>query len=380
MMTEKLFYADPFLTEFDARVLACEAEKGGFAVVLDRTAFYPEGGGQPSDTGVLGGVEVIEVHEKAGVITHKCASPLPVGETVHGSLDWARRFDHMQQHSGEHICSGLICARYGCDNVGFHMGADAVTIDFNADIPWEELLEIESAANRYIYEDHAIDIQLHRGAELDAIDYRSKKPLEGDVRIVTFPEADCCACCGTHVARSGQVGVVKLLSVQKFREGVRIELLCGERAYRYLSAAWEQNRRVAQALSAKPTQTAAAVGRVQGELGALKLRCAKLEESVFAGIAAQHAGRGDVLLFEDEMSADSVRRLCDAVAETCGGRCAVFAGADGAWKYAVAQRGGDLRGFTKELNAALNGRGGGKPEFVQGSLAAERAAIEAFFG
>lgn len=164
METEKLYYADPFLTEFDARVLACEAEKGGYAVVLDRTAFYPEGGGQPYDTGVLGGVEVSEVHEKAGVVTHKCAAPLPVGETVHGKLDWARRFDHMQQHSGEHICSGLICARYGCDNVGFHMGAESVTIDFNADIPWEELLEIEAAANRYIYEDHAIDIQLHRGA------------------------------------------------------------------------------------------------------------------------------------------------------------------------------------------------------------------------
>ena len=231
METEKLYYADPFLTEFDARVLACEAEKGGYAVVLDRTAFYPEGGGQPYDTGVLGGVEVSEVHEKAGVVTHKCAAPLPVGETVHGKLDWARRFDHMQQHSGEHICSGLICARYGCDNVGFHMGAESVTIDFNADIPWEELLEIEAAANRYIYEDHAIDIQLHRGAELDAIDYRSKKPLEGDVRIVTFPGADCCACCGTHVMRSGQVGIVKFLSVQKFREGVRIELLCGGRAY-----------------------------------------------------------------------------------------------------------------------------------------------------
>ena len=380
MMTEKLFYTDPFLTEFDARVLSCEQTKGGFSVVLDRTAFYPEGGGQPCDTGVLGGVGVLEVHEKAGVVTHTCAAALSVGETVHGSLDWARRFDHMQQHSGEHICSGLICARYGCNNVGFHMGADAVTIDFNADIPWEELLEIEAAANRYIYEDHAIDIQLHRGAELDAIDYRSKKPLEGDVRIVTFPEADCCACCGTHVARSGQVGVVKFLSVQKFRDGVRIELLCGGRAYRYLSACWAQDVAVAQSLSVKPTASAAAVERVLGELGALKLRCAKLEESVFAGVAAQHAGRGDVLLFEDEMSADSVRRLCDAVAETCGGRCAVFAGADGAWKYAVAQRGGDLRGFTKELNAALNGRGGGKPEFVQGSLAAERAAIEAFFG
>ena len=225
METEKLYYADPFLTEFDAKVLACEAEKGGYAVVLDRTAFYPEGGGQPYDTGVLGGAEVLDVHEKAGVITHKCASPLPVGAAVHGKIDRAQRFDHMQQHSGEHICSGLICARYGCDNVGFHMGAESVTIDFNADIPWEELLEIEAAANRYIYEDHAIDIQFHRGAELEAIDYRSKKPLEGDVRIVTFPGADCCACCGTHVMRSGQVGIVKFLSVQKFREGVRIELL-----------------------------------------------------------------------------------------------------------------------------------------------------------
>ena len=243
----------------------------------------------------------------------------------------------------------------------------------------EELLEIEAAANRYIYEDHAIDIQLHRGAELDAIDYRSKKPLEGDVRIVTFPGADCCACCGTHVMRSGQVGIVKFLSVQKFREGVRIELLCGGRAYRYLSACWAQDVAAAQALSVKPTAAAAAVERVLGELGALRQRCAKLEESVFAGVAARYAGCGDVLLFEDEMSGDSVRRLCDAVAETCGGRCAVFAGAGSAWKYAIGQRGGDLRALTKGLNAALSGRGGGKPEFVQGSVGAERSAIESFF-
>ena len=199
------------------------------------------------------------------------------------------------------------------------------------------------------------------------------------MRIVTFPEADCCACCGTHVARSGQVGIVKFLSVQKFREGVRIELLCGGRAYRYLSACWAQDVAAAQALSVKPTASAAAVERVQSELSALKQRCAKLEESVFAGIAARYEGHGDVLLFEDDMGGESVRKLCDAVAQTCGGRCAAFAGADGAWKYAIGQRGGDLRALTKELNAALSGRGGGKPEFVQGSVAAERAAIEAFF-
>lgn len=379
METTKLYYEDPFLQGFTAAVTSCEEGKGGYLVTLDRTAFYPEGGGQPYDTGVLGEAKVLEVHDKNGVITHLCNKPLAVGASVEGKVDWARRFDHMQQHSGEHICSGLICERFRCDNVGFHMGTDTVTIDFNADISWEELMEIEEAANRYICEDHEIDIQFYRGAELDKVEYRSKKPLEGDVRIVAFPGADCCACCGTHVVRSGQVGLVKFLSVQKFREGVRIELLCGDRARRYLSACWEQSLHIGQALSVKPVASAAAVERLQSELGALKLRCAKLEESAFAQTAAQYAGRGDVLLFAEEMSGDSLRKLCDAVANACGGRCAVFAGTDGAYKYAIGHAGGELRDFTKKMNAALSGRGGGKPNFVQGSVGCDRAAIEAFF-
>ena len=379
METTKLYYEDPFLQGFTAAVTSCEEGKGGYLVTLDRTAFYPEGGGQPYDTGVLGEAKVLEVHDKNGVITHLCNKPLAVGASVEGKIDWARRFDHMQQHSGEHICSGLICERFRCDNVGFHMGTDTVTIDFNADISWEELMEIEEAANRYICEDHPIDIRFYRGAELDKVEYRSKKPLEGDVRIVAFPGADCCACCGTHVLRSGQVGLVKFLSVQKFREGVRIELLCGDRARRYLSACWEQSLHIGQALSVKPVASAAAVERLQSELGALKLRCAKLEGSAFAQIAAQYEGKGDVLLFEDEMSGDSLRKLCDAVANACGGRCAVFAGTDGAYKYAIGHAGGELRDFTKKMNAALSGRGGGKPNFVQGSVGCDRAAIEAFF-
>ncbi len=379
METTKLYYEDPFLQGFTAAVTSCEEGKGGYLVTLDRTAFYPEGGGQPYDTGVLGEAKVLEVHDKNGVITHLCNKPLAVGASVEGKIDWARRFDHMQQHSGEHICSGLICERFRCDNVGFHMGTDTVTIDFNADISWEELMEIEEAANRYICEDHPIDIRFYRGAELDKVEYRSKKPLEGDVRIVAFPGADCCACCGTHVVRSGQVGLVKFLSVQKFREGVRIELLCGDRARRYLSACWEQSLHIGQALSVKPVASAAAVERLQSELGALKLRCAKLEGSAFAQTAAQYEGKGDVLLFEDEMSGDSLRKLCDAVANACGGRCAVFAGTDGAYKYAIGHAGGELRDFTKKMNAALSGRGGGKPNFVQGSVGCDRAAIEAFF-
>ena len=380
METEKLYYADPFLKDFTATVLDCQPGKNGFVVTLDRTAFYPEGGGQPADHGALDGAAVTDVHEKNGVVLHNVDRAVEIGKTVTGTIDWVRRFDHMQQHSGEHICSGIICGRYHCDNVGFHMGTDIVTIDFNADIPWEELSEIEAQANRYICEDHPIDIQFHRGVELDAIDYRSKKPLEGDVRIVAFPGADCCACCGTHVLRSGQIGLVKFLSVQKFREGVRIELLCGKRALDYLSRTWEQAKAIGQRLSVKPVDAAAAVERLEGELSAAKLRCAQLEESVFAAIAQEQSGKGDVLLFQPPMKPDSVRKLADAVAKTCGGLAAVFAGEGTHFAYALGRADGqDISAQVKAMNSALHGRGGGRNGFVQGSVEAAQSDIEAFF-
>lgn len=380
METEKLYYADPFMSEFTATVLSCEEVKGGCRVVLDRTAFYPEGGGQPADQGTLDHVKVMDVHEKDGVIFHTCDKPLEVGKAVRGTLFWNRRFDHMQQHSGEHICSGLICSRFGCDNVGFHLGTDMVTIDFNADISWEDLMEIEAQANGYIYEDRPIDIQFHRGAELEALDYRSKKPLEGDVRIVTFPGADCCACCGTHVLRSGQVGLVKFLSVQKFREGVRIELLCGMRALEYLSQTWEQAKAIGQRLSVKPQDAFAAVERLEAELSAAKARVAALEEQVFAAIAAEQEGKGDVLLFQPAMKADSVRKLADTVAHRCGGLAAVFAGEEGRFAYALVRGDGmDISALVKELNKSLHGRGGGRNGFAQGSVEAQREEIQAFF-
>ena len=378
-MTEKLFYSDPFLKEFTATVLSCEQGKNGWQVVLDRTAFYPEGGGQPTDFGTLGGAHVTDVREKEGIIVHTCDSELPVGDTVTGVIDWERRFDHMQQHSGEHIVSGIICARYGCDNVGFHLGKDIVTIDFNHDIDPDDLPAIEAQANAFIWSDTPIDIRFLEGEALQQAEYRSKKFIPGTVRLVAFPGADCCACCGTHVLRAGQVGFIKLLSCQKFREGVRIELLCGKRAFDYLTGTWEQSLAVSRALSAKPMQTAAAVERLQGELESVKLRCAALETADCARKAAEYAGKGDVLLLEGPMSADSVRRLCDAVLDTCGGRCAVFAGEDGNFKYAIGLRGGDVRPLVKELNTALNGRGGGKPDFAQGSVAANEADIRAFF-
>ena len=381
METEKLYYANPFLTEFTAVIQSCEAGKNGFLVTLDRTAFYPEGGGQPADHGTLGDARVLDVHEKQGVVFHTLDKKVEIGETVTGRIDWARRFDHMQQHSGEHIISGILCADYHCDNVGFHMGADTVTIDYNTDISWEQAMDAERKANEIIWADRPVEIAYPSREELKSIDYRSKKELTGQVRIVTFPGADCCACCGTHVLRAGQVGLVKVLSVQKFREGVRMEILCGQRALRFLSTVYDQNRTVAQALSVKPDQTAGAVERTLSELHGVKLRMAELEEAANLAAAKEYAGQGDVLLFRSPMSSDAVRRLADAVAKECGGLAAVFAGEDGGkYSYALVRSdGGDIAPLVKSLNAALHGRGGGRNGFAQGSVEAARQEIEAFW-
>ena len=379
METVKLYYADAFQREFDGKVLACRPQGKKWQVELDQTAFYPEGGGQPADHGVLGGARVTDVQEQEGVILHTCDKPLPEGETVHGIIDWARRFDHMQQHSGEHIVSGMLCSTYRCDNTGFHLGESSVIIDYNADIPWEGVLDIEARANRYLWENHPFEALYPSADELAALPYRSKKELTGQVRITRFPGADMCACCGTHVAYSSQVGLVKFIGWQKFRDGVRLELLCGQRALAYLALTWQETGAVGRALSVKPGKTAEAVERLLGEVQSLKARCAGLEEAEFQHLAEANRDAGNVLLVQPPMEPDSVRRLCDAVSRTCGGRCAVFAGADGGYKYAVIHPGQDISALVKAMNAALHGRGGGRDGFAQGSAACTEEEIHRFW-
>jgi len=379
-MLNQLYYQEPYLREFDAVVLRCEEAKGFWNVVLDQTAFYPEGGGQPCDLGHLNRVKVIDVREKNGEVLHRCESPLPVGEPVHGVIDWERRFDLMQQHSGEHLVSGLVHSRYGYDNVGFHMGQDMITIDFNGLIDEEGLREIEQKANEAVWRDLETNIFYPDRETLASLPYRSKQELPGQVRLVRFPGVDLCACCGTHVARTGEIGLIRLFSCVRFREGVRIEMLCGKRCLTYLSRIQEQNHQVSMQLSAKPLETGEAVRRMAQELENAKARIAAMEDDLFRRKAEQLAGHRDVLLFEEAMAPDSVRKLCDKLLSVCEGRCAVFAGSDEAgYKYAIGENGGDLRPLVKAMNAALSGRGGGKPNFVQGSCAADCASIEAFF-
>ena len=274
--TIRLYYDDPYMKEFEAVVLNCIPDGKRYRIKLNCTAFYPEGGGQPCDLGRLGSEPVLDVQEENGIIYHTVAHSLMVTAPVVGRIDWARRFDHMQQHSGEHIVSGMLCEAYHCDNVGFHMGADVVTIDYNAEIPWEGVLEIERRANRYIQENHVPRIWWPSQENLEALSYRSKRALEGPVRITRFPGADTCACCGTHVGSSAEIGLVKFIGWQKFRGGVRLELLCGQRAVDYLTMNWQQNSAIGRELSVKPDATHAAVTRLKEELSAVKQRCASL--------------------------------------------------------------------------------------------------------
>lgn len=378
--TRRLYYEDVYKKEFTAKVLECREAKKGFQILLDESAFYPEGGGQPSDTGFLNDVKVTEVHEKEGEMLHYTEEAIQPGTEVRGKIDWARRFDLMQQHSGEHMVSGLVHEKYGYDNVGFHMGSDVITIDFSGILSEEQMAEIEEQVNLKIWEDAPVEIFYPSREELDTLDYRSKKELTGQVRIVRFPGADTCACCGTHVTHTGEIGMVKLLSVVRFREGVRMEMISGKRVLDYLNMVNEQNHQISVKLSAKVDKTAQAVDRLWEENFALKGRIHSMEEEMFSSEAKKWEGHGSVLLFKEGLEADSVRKLTDAVMQTCEGCCAVFSkNPDGSYKYAMGEINGDLRQFTKEMNAALNGRGGGKPFFVQGSVQADEEKIRKFF-
>lgn len=379
MATEKLYYADPYLKEMDATVLSCEETKKGYAVVLDRTVFYPTGGGQPYDTGDLGGARILDVSDVEGEVVHLCDRPLEVGSTVHGVIDWDRRFMLMQHHSGEQLVSGIVNSRFGYDNVGFHMGSEVITIDFSGELDYATLMEIEGAANEAIYKNIPCHIFYPDPDTLKTLRYRSKKEIDGPVRLVQFADVDLCACCGLHVSHSGEIGLIKILSTTKFHNGSRVELLCGKKALQWLNTVTDQNREISALLSAKMDKTADYVRRQSEELAQTRLRCAQLENQLFALKAESLKGQASPLLFEEGLSPDSTRRLCDAILQGCTGTCAVFSKKDDGYAYAIGTKDGDLRSMVKDLNDALRGRGGGKPGFVQGSVAATEEEIHAFF-
>ena len=378
MATEKLYYQDAHQAQFQATVLSCRLGKHGYDVVLDRTCFYPEGGGQPGDTGVLSGVRVTDTHEAGGEIVHYCEAPLAEGQTVEGAIDYDRRFEFMQLHTGEHILSGILHQMFGAENVGFHVGTEAVRMDTSVPISPEGLRQAELAANRIVWQDVPVLISYPTREELAALVYRSKKEIEGQVRIVTIPGADVCACCGTHTAATGQVGQIKILTSENYKGGVRLSVVCGGRALREAQAMRSHQADIGALLSAKADQTAVAVHRVYDEYTALKFAHFGLCSQLFEALAAQLGPDETAIRTGPGLDPDGLHRLAARLSEATTGLCAALTPSEKGTGYCIAQAGGDVRALTKALNAALNGRGGGKPGICQGSCAATPEQVEEF--
>ena len=372
----KLYYEDSHLTAFSATVTDILENEKGFWVALDATAFYPEGGGQPSDRGTLANAKVLDVQEKESVVWHLVDQPLSVGQPVDGTIDWTRRFDLMQQHTGEHIVSGIANRLYGCHNVGFHMGDDVITIDFDVLLPEEGLQEMERLANLAVYENLPVNCTVPSEEALLSIPYRTKKALPWPVRLVEIPGIDTCACCGVHNKTTGEIGIIKLLSCVKFHQGVRIEMVCGLRAYRLLSAVYDQNRKVCQAFSAKRLETGAAAERMNEALAAEKFRSSTLERLWMEDVAKRYVNRGDVVYFTETLPA---RPLAEKIAQACNGLAAVFQGNDKqGYTFALISKEQDVAAIGKEITQKLSGKGGGRGGFFPGSLSASERAIAEF--
>ena len=375
METRKLYYENCHIAEFSATVTDCCQTEKGFYVTLDATAFYPEGGGQACDLGTLDSAAVLDVREQEDAVVHLCDRALPIGSTVTGKLDWERRFDLMQQHTGEHIVSGIIHRMYGWHNVGFHVGADTVTIDFDGPIPREELAAIELEANSAVWQNLPVQSTYPSPEALPTIPYRSKKALPWPVRVVEVPGFDLCACCGVHVARTGEIGMIKLLSCVKFHQGVRIEMACGKRAFTLLGKVWEQNLLVSQTFSAKILETGDAAQRINEALAAEKYRAAALEKQIFDSIAKDYVNCGNVLYIHPSLTPGAVRELSDKIAAVCGGIAAVLSGQS----ICLICKNDDVKALGAKLCDSLGGRGGGKPGSFQGSVSATPEDTEKFF-
>ena len=376
-MTEKLFYKDSHLHEFTAQVLSCEQTEKGYKIVLDRTAFFPEGGGQYGDIGWLNEVEVFDTQEKDDVVYHYTKEALDPGTEVAGKLNWEVRFDRMQQHSGEHIISGLVHGRYGYDNVGFHLADDYCTMDFNGPITPEALKEIEEEANRIVFQNLDIHILYPSKVELKDLEYRSKIEIEGQVRIVDIPGVDVCACCAPHMDTTGEIGLIKLVQMDKYKGGERIYMLSGMRALKDYQTKEASAKAISAALCAKEDEITEAVSHLKEEQVSLKNEIAALKQSMLTYRATEiDVSAPMVVVFDAELGGNEPRELMNLLLEKGAGICAIFAGTDeSGYRYVVGSRENDVRPYSKALKEKLSGRGGGKPEMIQGSVQATEEAI-----
>ena len=389
-MTEKLFYKDSYTKEFQARVLSCTECKESYQAVLTRTAFFPEGGGQSADTGFFytedgREIPVTDVQEKDGIVFHYITSPVKEGEEIKGKLDFEQRFSKMQQHTGEHIISGLVNRHFGYHNVGFHLGTEEVTMDYDGILTQEDLEQIEMEANQAVAENIPVVVLYPSEEELKNITYRSKIEIEGQVRIVQIPGYDSCACCAPHVKETGSIGLVKIVGAIHYKGGMRVSMLCGFRALSDYRMKERNVVKISNLLSAKQEDTAHAVERLGQEVNRQKEKIKNLQQRYVelcleeAGNQAKTDPEKNILLFVEELDAGARRNFVNAAMDMTEGYAGVFVGNDEeGYQYVLGSRSRDIQDAGKKLNARFQGKGGGRPPMIQGSLNGKEQALKEF--
>lgn len=383
--TLRLYETDSHLMVFTATVLSCEKAKNGYDVVLDRTAFFPTGGGQPCDSGTLDGIPVSDVRIEGETVHHTLPSPLSVGSEVTGEIHRETRLRRMANHSGEHILSSVIAKRYGLANVGFHMGSKDVTCDFNGLLNEASLRSVEDEVNRIIQENHPITTSYPSADILAALDYRSKLTLTENVRIVAIGrdgEIDRCACCAPHVASTGEIGILRIMESEHYKGGLRLHILCGADALDRIRDDSACITALSTLLSAKPEGNAVreAVRHLYEENKAQKDTLSRLNDALNERIcAALTPSTAPLCLFDSRSDPTVLRKLATMAMETVQNTVAVFGGNDAeGYKFVLCADSG-LKALYADLSKALPCRGGGSDSLICGSVKAEKNTIEAAF-
>ena len=378
-MKETLYYKDNYKTDFESVVVECIEDNGVYKIVLENTAFYPEGGGQKADIGKINGILVKDVQIKDDIIYHTLEKPIAVGETVIGKVDFESRFSNMQHHTAEHIVSGLVCKEYTAENVGFHMGQDAVTMDFNVILTKEQIEKIEQKANEAVFQNIEIKINNYTKEQVKDMQYRSKKELEGIIRIVEIPGYDICACCGLHVEKTGEIGMIKLLSVEKYKSGCRVSMICGKKAIQNYNDIYNQVNSTSTLLSCKHDEVYNKVEELQEKIKQLQHQNRCLEEKIFEAEVNSLEPKKVQLLFKEALDSNEMKNLCTKLKEKSLEISAVFAKNGDNYRFQIMSDKIDLRPIAKELTTIFHGRGGGKGEYIQGQITATKEEIEKYF-
>ena len=368
MPTIKLYENDSYIKKFSATVVSCEEKDGAYSVVLNQTAFFPEGGGQDADKGKINDADVLDVQIKNDVIYHKVNKPFNVNEEVTCTLDWETRFSRMQNHTGEHIVSGVIHSLFGYNNVGFHMNDTLVTLDVDGPLSDEDIKKVELKANNAIYENKSIKAIYPTAEELPDYDYRSKLDITEGVRLIEIEDYDLCACCAPHVAKTGEIGIIKIVSYIPYKKGTRIEMLCGALALNDYQNLHSTNKAVMNMLSAKRFEIAESVERIQGELSSARAENKKLLAEMASLKMEKHISGNKICVFIDGVSYDELRNCSNSLIEEFE-YCYLFSNTDADnYIYVVSSRENNVRELVQNLNKTFNGKGGGRDTYAQGKI------------